>query len=387
MRLEAVRAALGGRYLDIMITVVAVATLAELLGDGRRVPALVSAVWGLVLLARRRAPEIAIAASFASQLALAALLGWHEPAGPFGLFLLTFVVAGGLRPGRAAWLGWACGMAAAAVAEAPGSGGSVGDILVTCAFCSALFVMSLLVTRRTEAHRQMAQRARHAEADRERSAAEAAAAERARIAREMHDVVAHSLTVAVVQCVAAAAELDSGAAQPDSVRTRVRAAEDACHDALDELRRMLKVLRFGAEPLAPSPRLAELTDLAGAISAAGVHVELSLEGNLDGLPPGVELSCYRIVQEALTNTLKHSGAGAAQVSVAGEADEVRVRVDDDGRGAAGAAHLAGQGLIGLRERAAAYGGTVSAGPRPEGGYLVEAVLPRGGSPGVIRPLS
>jgi hypothetical protein len=92
----------------------------------------VSAVCGLVLLARRPAPAIAIVASFAGQLALTALLGWHEPGGPFGLFLLTFVVAGGLRPERAAWLGWACGMAAAAVAEAPGSGGSVSDILLTC---------------------------------------------------------------------------------------------------------------------------------------------------------------------------------------------------------------------------------------------------------------
>ncbi len=382
------RAALAGRYLDIAITVVAAATLVELLGDGRRVPALVSAVCGLVLLARRRAPEIAIAASFSGQLALVALLGWHDPSGPFLLFLLTFLIAGGLRPERAAWLGWACGMAAATVAEAPGSGGSVGDILVTCAFCSALFFMSLLVTRRTEANRQMAEWARRAEADSERSAAEAAAAERARIAREMHDVVAHSLTVAVVQCVAAVDELDSGPWQADSVRTRVRAAEEACHDALDELRRVLKVLRFGAEPLAPSPRLTGLTDLARAISAAGVRVELSLAGDLDGLPPGVELSCYRIVQEALTNTLKHSGAVAAQVSVAGEAGEVRIRVDDDGRGAAGPGQdPIGQGLIGMRERAAAYGGTVSAGPRPDGGYLVEAVLPRGGSPGVISPLS
>jgi hypothetical protein len=119
----------------------------------------VSAVCGLVLLARRRVPAIAIVAAFAGQLALAALLGWHEPTGPFGLFLLTFVVAGGLRPEWAAWLGWACGMAAAAVAEAPGSGGSVSDILLTGGFCTALFVMSLLVTRRTQGHRQMAERA------------------------------------------------------------------------------------------------------------------------------------------------------------------------------------------------------------------------------------
>lgn len=378
MKLEAVRKLLAGRYMDVVIVIVALATLAELLIDGRPVPALVSAVCGLVLLARRRAPAIAIVASFAGQLALTALLGWHEPTGPFGLFLLTFVVAGGLRPEWAAWLGWTCGMAAAAVAEAPGSNSSVSDILLTCGFCSALFGMSLLVTRRAQAHKQMAERARQAEVDRERSAAEAAAAERARITREMHDVVAHSLTVAVVQCVAAGDDLDSGAPETESVRTRVRAAEGACRDALDELRRMLGVLRFGAEPLAPSPRLGELADLARAITATGVDVELSLEGDLDGLPPGVELSCYRIVQEALTNALKHSGARTARVSVVGEAGDIRVRVDDDGHGAAANGHSGGQGLIGMRERAAAYGGTVSAGPRPAGGYLIEAVLPRGG---------
>jgi|SRR5581483_3868718 len=371
---------LAGRWMDVVIVMVALATLAELLSGGYRVPALVSAVCGLVLLSRRRTPAIAIAAAFAGQVALAALLGWHEPGGPFFLFLLTFVISGGLRPEWAAWLGWACGLTAAAVAEAPGSGGSIGDILLTCGFCSALFGMALLVTRRTRAHEQMAKRAQQAEADRERSAAEAAAAERTRIAREMHDVVAHSLTVAVVQCVAAADDLDSGASEADSVRTRVRAAEGACRDALDELRRMLGVLRFGSGPLAPAPRLAGLADLVRAIDAAGVNVELSVEGELDGLPPGVELSCYRIVQEALTNTLKHSGASTAHVSIVGAAGEVRVRVDDDGRGAATNGHRAGQGLIGMRERATAYGGTVSAGAGATGGYLVEAVLPRGGRP-------
>lgn len=184
----------------------------------------------------------------------------------------------------------------------------------------------------------------------------------------MHDVVAHSLTVAVVQCVAAGDDLDSGAAEAATVRTRVRAAENACRDALDELRRMLGVLRFGAEPLTPSPRLGELTDLARAITATGVTVELRLEGDLDGLPPGVELSCYRIVQEALTNTLKHSKARIAHVSVFGEAGDVQVRVDDDGCGAAANGHFGGQGLIGMRERAAAYGGTLSTGPQPGGWF-------------------
>ena len=375
MRLDTVRTMLAGRYLDVVILGLTAVTLAELLTDGRPVPALVSAMCGLVLLARRRAPAIAIVVSVAGQLALAALLGWHDPTGAFGLALLTFVVAGGLRPERAAWLGWACGLAQAVFVETRTSGNGLPDILLTCGFCSALFGMSLLVSRRTHAHRELAGRARQAEAERARSAAEAVAVERTRIAREMHDVVAHSLTVAVVQCVAAGDDLDSGVAAIDPVRIRVKAAEEACRDALDELRRMLGVLRFGPGDLEPAPRLAGLGGLCQAITGAGVHVDLELAGNLDALPPGVELSCYRIVQEALTNTLKHSGAHHARVTVRGDNHQVTVRVRDDGLGQAPDGPAAGQGLIGLGERAAAYGGTLSAGPAPDGGYLVQAALP------------
>jgi len=138
---------------------------------------------------------------------------------------------------------------------------------------------------------------------------------------------------------------------------------------------MLGVLRFGPGELEPAPRLAELDGLCRAITGAGVHVDLELTGDLDAVPPGVELSCYRIVQEALTNTLKHSGARHARVSVRGDDRQVTVRVRDDGHGQAPAGPAGGQGLIGLGERAAAYGGTVSAGPAPGGGYLVQAVLP------------
>jgi len=380
VQLAAVRNVFAGRYMDLVIGVATAATLAELLTDGHPVPALLAAVSGLVLLARRRAPAIAIVVSFAGQLALAGIMGWHDPTGGFGLTLLTFVVAGGLRPERAAWLGWACGTAVAATAEDLGGGGAPSDILLTLAFCSALFGLALLVSRRTNAHHEMAERARKAEAEQDRSAAEAVAVERARIAREMHDVVAHSLTVAVVQCVAAGDDLDRGAVEADSVRTRVRAAEGACREALDELRRMLGVLRFGPGELEPAPRLAALRDLCDAITGAGVQVELELAGDLGTMPPGVELSCYRIVQEALTNTLKHAGAGHAMVSVCSGRGDETVRIHDDGQGQAAPGPGSGQGLIGLRERAAAYGGTLSAGPSPGGGYLVEAALPTGAQP-------
>jgi len=181
----------------------------------------------------------------------------------------------------------------------------------------------------------------------------------------------------VVQCVAAADDLEAGTGERAAIGRRVRAAEGACRDALEELRRMLGVLRVGAGQLAPAPRLTGLPDLARAISTAGIKVDLRLDGDLDGLPPGVELTCYRIVQEALTNTLKHSGAHTARVTITTIPGSLRVHVADDGTGAGLDGSGTGQGLIGMRERAAAYGGTLAAGPQPGGGYCVEAILPRG----------
>jgi signal transduction histidine kinase len=341
---------------------------------------LLSALFFLVLLARRRFPAVIIVA-FAGRAVLAAFPPYGgSPIAVFGQVLVMFVIAGAARPEWVAWAGWAAGLVMIAVREITGQPRADygwSDFLLTSAVCSVLFAAALLVSRRTRAHRQMAERAKQAESARERSAAEAVAAERTRITHEMHDVVAHSLTVAVVQCVAAADDLEHGTGEREAIGRRVRAAENACRDALEELRRMLGVLRFGTEPLAPAPRLAELTDLTGVIGATGIEVELNLDGDLDGLPPGVELSCYRIVQEALTNTLKHSGARTAHVTISGDASGVTVRVADDGCGTDLNGHGGGQGLIGMRERAAAYGGTLSAGPQPAGGYLVEAVLPRG----------
>jgi signal transduction histidine kinase len=377
-----VRKGLPRWAMDAAVVFLAVAPLpAQLASRAYAASALLSAFFLLALLARRRFPAMSVTVAFAGRLVLSVL----PPHGPspvavFGQILLMFLIAGTVRPEWVAWAGWAGGEAIIAASEITGlprADYGWSDFLLSSAVCSALFAAALLVSRSTRAHREMAERAQQAEADRERSAAEAVTAERARITREMHDVVAHSLTVAVVQCVAAADDLDSGAADRVAVGRRVRAAESACRDALDELRRMLGVLRFGTEPLAPAPRLTALTDLARSISAAGVKVELSLNGDLDGLPPGVELSSYRIVQEALTNALKHSGARNAHVSVIGEASDVTVRVDDDGCGADASGLTGGQGLIGMRERAAAYGGTLSAGPEPGGGYVVEAVLPRG----------
>lgn len=381
MQWVTVRNRLPGWGLDLLVVALAVIPLPGQLATGEyQVKYLLSAVFLLVLLLRRRFPAPAIIVACAGR----AVLEAFPPHGGSSVLVfaqvpLLFVVAGTLEPDWAAWAGWVGGEAVIAVREVTGQPRSDygwADFFLTSLICSVLFVAALLVTRRTRAHRVMAERARRAEADRERSAAEAAAAERARIAREMHDVVAHSLTVAVVQCVAAADDLEAGTGAREQIGRRVRAAESACRDALEELRRMLGVLRVGAGQLAPAPRLAELPDLARAISTAGINVDLDVGDDLDGLPPGVELSCYRIVQEALTNTLKHSGASTVRVTIATGRGSLQVRVTDDGTGA-GLDAGTGQGLIGMRERAAAYGGTLTAGPQPGGGYCVEAVLPRG----------
>jgi signal transduction histidine kinase len=388
MRWETARRRAPGWALDAVIVFLAIAPLrAQLAVHADQGRALLAAALFLVLLGRRRFPASAIIVASVGRLVLTALPPYSpSPLAVFAQILALFLVAGTIRKEWAAWAGWGCGIAIIGATEIIGASGRMGqpasdygwgDFALTAGVCSVPFAAALLVTRRTRARNEMAERAARAEVARDRSAAEAAAAERTRITREMHDVVAHSLTVAVVQCVAAADDLGSQPADLAAIGKRVRAAEGACRDALDELRRMLGVLRFGAEPLAPTPSLTALPDLTRAISATGVNVELCLEGDLHGLPPGVELSCYRIVQEALTNTLKHSGAKHAHVVVTGLDNDVRVRVDDDGGGATANGHSPGQGLIGMRERAAAYGGTLSAGPDPAGGYLVEAVLPRG----------
>lgn len=370
-----------GGAANVLVVLLAIAPLPTELATGKyQANYVLGALFFLGLLGRGRFPA-AVLVAIAGRAALAAFPPYgSQSLAVFGQVLLMFVVAGATSPDWVAWAGWATGEVFVGIREATGQPRADygwGDFLLTSAVCSVLFGTTWLVSRRTRAHREIAARAQRAEADLERSTAEAVAAERSRITREMHDVVAHSLTVAVVQCVAAAADLEAGAYEREEVGRRVRAAEDACREALEELRRMLGVLRVGAEPLEPAPRLSEVADLAKSVSAAGVRVDLTLEGDLDNLAPGVELSCYRIVQEALTNTLKHSGAGNARVQIKGDAREVTVRVGDDGHRAGPTHNGSGQGIIGMRERAGAYGGTLYAGPAPEGGFIVEAILPRG----------
>ncbi|SHN43527.1 sensor histidine kinase [Cryptosporangium aurantiacum] len=224
-----------------------------------------------------------------------------------------------------------------------------------------------------------AERARAAALEQERAEAvrRATARERARIARELHDVVTHNVSVMVIQAGAARKVLDSA---PDQARDALLAVEAGGRAAMTELRHVMGLLTIDtddAEPdLAPQPGLAQVEPLIDRVRAAGVAVELVVTGAPGPLPEGIDLAAYRVVQEALTNTVKHAAGAPAVVRIDYGADRLWIEVTDAG-GLASESHSdgLGQGLIGLRERLAVYGGTLQAGPRIRGGYRVEAVIP------------
>jgi signal transduction histidine kinase len=205
----------------------------------------------------------------------------------------------------------------------------------------------------------------------QRQAEQAAAAERARIARELHDIVAHHLSVIVLQAAGARASGKPAGATLEKI-------ENSARQALDETSRLLGVLRDPDEEagLAPQPGTGELDALAASVRAAGLPVNLVVDGGLAALPATVDVSVYRIVQEALTNVLKHAGPARAEVTIGNEQDTVTIEVTDNGAGQPGKRPMGGgHGLAGMRERAAVFGGELAAGPRPGGGFAVRARLP------------
>jgi signal transduction histidine kinase len=220
---------------------------------------------------------------------------------------------------------------------------------------------------------ELEEKASRLEREREEEARRAVAQEQARIARELHDVISHNVSVMVVQ---AAAGVDVFEAEPARARSALTSIEATGREALTELRRLLGVIRTDddmAPSRAPQPSLERLAGLLEQVRAAGLPVQLTVEGQRPPLPPGLDLAGYRIVQEALTNTLKHADASNAAVSVRYGASEVAVEVLDDGQGAAVTG--GGHGLVGMRERVGLYGGSLHAGPRPDGGFLVSARFP------------
>ena len=219
----------------------------------------------------------------------------------------------------------------------------------------------------------LAQRAERLEREREQKARLAVAEERVRIGRELHDIVAHAISVIVVQAQAGQRVLEGEQA---SAREALGSIETTGRQALVEMRRLLGVLRKEDRELAlaPRPSLAYLDLLADGVREAGLPVEIHVEGEAKQLPPGVDLSAYRIVQEALTNAIKHAGPASAQVVVRYRPGEVEIEISDDGRGAVDGSE-GGHGLVGMRERAALVGGSFESGTNGGRGYTVRARLP------------
>jgi signal transduction histidine kinase len=208
-------------------------------------------------------------------------------------------------------------------------------------------------------------------------AAAAIVEERARIARELHDVVAHSISVMVLQARGGRRVLES---DPVDARDAFGVIEWIGQQALDEMRRLVGMLRGGDEslPLAPQPSLKELGTLVEQVRAAGLPVQLAIEGEPRDLPPGVDLSAFRIVQEALTNALRHAGPAQARVVLRYRAADLELEIADNGAGSSDTTgSSSGYGLVGMRERVSVYGGELQAGTQPGGGYALRVRLPLG----------
>jgi signal transduction histidine kinase len=345
-----------------------------------------------VVLLRRRWPERMLLLAFLTGLAQVVADVPPIP-GDYALLVIVFTIATrpARLPSRLALAGCVVTPVVVALRWPENGSGSdrdtagvvVSAVFLTIAFCLAWVLGDSLRTRRAY-YAELEERASRLERERQREARMAVVAERARIARELHDVVAHNVSAMVVQADGAAYVLDSA---PEQTRSALKTISGTGRQALTEMRRLLGVLRGeDGEPTdqdyVPQPGVEQLADLVDQVRETGLAVDFRIEGTPRPLPSGVELTAYRIVQEALTNTRKHGGEGVgATVRLTYGDQSLTVLAEDDGRGAQrelyeerGVDGL-GQGLIGMRERAGMVGGVLVAGPRPGGGFRISATLP------------
>jgi signal transduction histidine kinase len=284
---------------------------------------------------------------------------------PVAIFCALYALAVWTPPRR-----FAVGLVLVVTADLAASVGPSGNLHSAVPFTVVTAVVMLLV-RRVIGDRE--RRARIAERERDVAAREAVVEERARIARELHDVIAHHVSMIVIQ---AGAERRVLAEANTSTREVLQTVEQIGRSALTEMRRLLGMLREDAnEPLTPQPGLADVPLLVGQLREAGLPVALQVDGERRALPVGIELSAYRIVQEALTNALKHAGDARTTVHVRYGPDLLELEIADDGAGSGAQASDGGHGLVGMRERVALYGGRLDAGRRPGGGFAVHVLLP------------
>jgi signal transduction histidine kinase len=333
------------------------------------------AIMVLPLLARRRFPFAAAALFWLLAAALSFVDGRLVPF-LLGVFLVGMGAAfllGNLRDARHAWMGLGIVLGGAAIIVYNEPAHSPGSLV----FIPTLFGISWLAGFALRSQEEQAEaaeaRATQAEREREASARIAVAEERARIARELHDIVAHAVSVMVLQVGAVRHKLPDTLADEEDA---LRGVEQTGRTALAEMRRLLGAMgRDGDGPeLAPQPSLDGLDSLVADVERAGLPVRLHIEGEPFRLPPAIDLSAYRIVQEGLTNALKHAHAGHADVTVRYSADELQIEVRDDGPGGA-TSDGRGHGLVGIRERVKIYGGEMTAGQATDGGFVLSTHLP------------
>ena len=334
----------------------------------------------LLLVLRRRLPFAAPVAIWVGSAALSFVDG-RLITGQAGLFLAGLggaILLGGLRSDVRARLGFLIVLAGAATIVVNDPTHVSGDPIFTPVLFGVGWLIGYALRERAAQTEAAQERAARAERDRESAARLAVAEERGRIARELHDVVAHAVSVMVLQVGAVRHGMPESQVEHREALANV---ERAGRTALTEMRRLLGAMRHDDEhpELAPQPGLASLEGLLADVRVAGLPVALEIHGEPVELPPGLDLSAYRVVQEALTNALRHAQAHQAEVQVSYESIDLRVEIRDDGQGPA-AGNGSGHGLVGIAERVKIYGGEMSAGGSPGGGFRVCARFPleRGG---------
>jgi signal transduction histidine kinase len=330
---------------------------------------------------RRRWPlaaVLAILALMAVQMALGGpRLGQEDPAAAIPALLLVFYGLGAYAPERRST--WALGLALVVISinqVTKSSAAPISNLLPTDIFGVLLpWAIGRRVRERVARERASRETAERLDAGRELHARKAAYGERARIARELHDVIAHSVSVMVIQAGGARMVMDS---EPERAEISLRSVERAGREALAEMRRLLGVLDGEQDPraLAPQPGLADIEELLSRTRGSGLVADLRVDGEPATVTPAFDLCAYRIVQEALTNAIKHAAPARAVVVLHWRQDALELEISDDGRGL-GAINGAsgGHGIAGMRERAALHGGSIHAGAGAGGGFTVRARLP------------
>jgi signal transduction histidine kinase len=375
-------------WVDVLIALLAVAGALELVvarnsdsdpPPGLAVSILLLAVLVAPIFARRRFPFGGPAAYWVLAAAITFYDGLLIPfIGSLGVVgLATAFMLGNLRNGLKAGIGLAFVTVGIVIVvyNIPGATTTSNFVFISLRFVVA-WLAGYAMRERAEQAEAAEERALRAEREREAAARVAVAEERARIARELHDIVAHAVSVMVLQVGAVRHKL------PDSLdedRDALRGVERAGRTALTEMRRLLSAMRHDGEEveLTPQPGLDGLGSLLEEVGRAGLPVELHVDGEPFVLPRGIDLSAYRIVQEGLTNVLKHARASDADVIVRYRPQELEIQIRDNGQGTTTSDGL-GHGLVGVGERVKIYGGQMSAGPAADGGFVLSTRLPLGG---------